>query len=156
MPPASSQKNLEIGAYLGLAGLAKYNVAFGVLLASLSDAAQLHITPGHAGRLTKVTFVTQVVASTAGRASTLTPSIGGTNVTGGVLALTTVACNTKDKELAGTVITANNRFTASQSITLTGSSTTAFAEGSGYIICELVNDETLQALATLFKGLRVP
>ena len=154
--PNSSTKDLSIAAQLTRSGIAKQHYSVSVLLASLSDAAQFHWMPGFKGRLTKMTFVTQVVASTAARASTLTPSIGGTNVTGGVLALTTVACNTKDKELAGTAITANNAFTATQNITITGSSTTAFAEGSGYVQLEVVNDELLETLALAMGGYRTP
>lgn len=141
---------------LNNSGIGKYNVVFRLELATITDAAQLHITPGHKGRLTKVTWVTHVPATTASKLSTLTPSIDGTNVTGGVLALTTVAANTRDKELAGTAVTAANSFTSTGKITVTGSSTTAFAEGSGWVILELVNDDTLEAMAKSMGGLRTP
>src|SRR5678815_2963165 len=103
--------SISASTQLNRAGIAKYNVNFPVTLVTLTDAAQFHITPGHKGRLTKVTWVTTQPATTAAKLSTLTPSIDGVNVTGGVLALTTVAANTRDKELAGTAITALNSFT---------------------------------------------
>jgi len=154
--PNTSNLALGIGAYLSRPNIGKYNISYFVNLASIAAAALLHLTPGHKGRLTKVTFVTHAPATTASKAATVTPSIAGTNVTGGVLALTTVAANTADKELAGTAITAANAFTASQTITLTGSAVTAFAEGSGWIILELVNDELLEAVAIGNDGLRTP
>lgn len=156
--PNSSTQDLSISSSIMLnrAGIAKYNVAFFMNLATLSNAAQCHITPGHKGRITKVTWVTHTAATTASKLATLTPSIDGTNVTGGVLALTTAAANTIDKELAGTAITAANAFTNTGKITFTGSSVTAFAEGAGWVIAELVNDELLESMALAMHGLRTP
>ena len=153
--PNTSNTNLSISALMA-AGVSKLTMSFTIALATLTDAAQFHVTPGFKGRLMRTYFVTQVVASTAGRLSTLTPSIEAVNLLGGVLALTTVACNTKDKELSGTAITGQNAFTNTQSITWTGSATTAFAEGSGYLVMDLMNDDTLEALAKALNGLRTP
>jgi hypothetical protein len=146
---------MSIGTLYG-AGVAKQQKTFTVTLATLSDAAQFHWMPGFKGRLTKVTFVTHTPASTAAKLSTVTSSIDGVDVAGGVLALTTVAANTRNKELAGTAITAANAFTATSTITLTGSATTAFVEGSGEIQLEVVNDDLLEALAGSMLGLRTP
>ena len=153
--PNTSTTDLSISTQFE-AGIAKHPVSFGVLLASLSDAAQFHVTPGFNGRVTRTYFVTQVAATTAAKLCTLTPSSAGTNVLGGVLALTTVACNTKNKELAGSTITGQNQFTDTQTITVTGSSTTAFVEGSGFYIMDLINDDTLEAVAMSLNGLRTP
>lgn len=145
----TNTSNLAAPTWLGRTGLAKYTMSFTVTLVTLTDAAQFHVTPGHKGRLTKVTWVTGQPATTASKLSTLTPSIDGVDVTGGVLALTTAAANTRDKELAGTAITANNAFTSTGKITLTGSATTAFVEGAGWVQLEIVNDDTLEVLASL-------
>jgi hypothetical protein len=142
----------SVDTYVG-AGTGKVAVTWSVTLATLTDAAQWHWTPGFNGRLTKVTFVTHTPATTAGKLTTLTPSIAGTNVTGGVLALTTAAANTRDKALAGTTITGNNSFTSTQTITLTASSTTAFTEGSGEVQIEAVNDDTRKGVAMGSMGL---
>lgn len=153
--PHSATTDLSISGVLA-AGIGKYNVTFDLTLATLTDAAQLHITPGHKGRITKATFVTHTPATTGSKLSTLTPSIDGTDVTGGVLALNTVACNTRNKEVAGTAITALNSFTSTGTITWTGSSTTAFGEGTGVLIMELINDDTVEALAKALAGYRTP
>lgn len=145
----TSVSNLAAPTWLTRPGLAKYTVNFTVTLVTLTDAAQWHWTPGHKGRVTKITWVTGQPATTASKLSTLTPSIDGVNITGGVLALTTAAANTRDKELAGTAITANNAFTSTGKITFTASSTTAFAEGAGWVQVEVVNDDTLETIASV-------
>jgi hypothetical protein len=152
----TNTSNLSIATWLARSGIAKQQKTFAETLSTLTDAAQFHWTPGYKGRLTKVTWVTHTPASTASKLSTITPSIDGTNVTGGVLALTTAAANTRDKELAATAITANNAFTATGKITLTASATTAFVEGSGEIQLEVVNDELLETVALNAGGLRTP
>lgn len=152
--PNSSTQAIGVAGMMANNGMAKVVKTFAVTLSTLSDAAQFHWAPGFAGHISKVTWVTHTPASTASKLSTITPSIAGTNVTGGVLALTTAAANTRDKELAGTTVTANNYFTATQTITLTASSTTAFVEGSGEIQMEVVNDELLEALGLALGGLR--
>jgi hypothetical protein len=146
----TSVSNLAAPTWLAKAGLAKYTKVFSVpTLSTLSNAAVNHWTPGHKGRITKVTWVTYAPATTAAKLATITPSIDGVDVTGGVLALTTVAANTLNKELAGTAITANNAFTATSTITLTASAVTAFVEGSGEIQLEVVNDDTLESGAII-------
>jgi hypothetical protein len=67
--------------------------------------------------------------------------------------LTTVAANTKGKVLPGTAITGNNVFTATDTITLTCSSTTVFSEGTGEIQLEAVNDDTRRGVGAGNMGL---
>jgi len=154
--PNTTNTPLSQATLFNKIGIGKYNMTVGITLANVTAAAQFHITPGHKGRITKVTYVTIIPAATAGRLATLTPSIGGVNVTGGALALNTVNCDTRDEEVPGTPITGNNSFTDSQTITFTGSAVTAFAEGTGMVIVELVNDDTNEVLAIANDGLRNP
>lgn len=88
-------------------------------------------TPGFAGVIKKVFFVTDVPASTAAKLSTLNLEIGTTDLTGGTVALTTVSCNTKGKITEGAAVTAGNSFSATDAISVEASATTAFIEGSG-------------------------
>ena len=67
----------------------------------------------------------------------MTPAIAGTPTTGGAVALTSANTDSTPGaggEVAGSVITGLSTFTASQAITLVGSSVTAFAEGAGYFM----------------------
>jgi hypothetical protein len=121
-------------------GLKKMQIP--VALAGLAGTAKVvdNLTFGHAGRITAIKFVTTVPASTGSKAATITPSLGGTNITGGVLALTTATC-TAGAVFAGTAITALNSFSADTAFDLTLSSVTAFAEGSGFIEVTYVNTD---------------
>lgn len=147
--PNTQATNLDVNANIG-----KYHVTFPVTLATLNDAAQFTIVPGHKGRILSMDYYAHTPATTAAKLSTLTPSIGGVNVTGGVIALTTASADTRNEKTPGTAITANNSFSATDTITITASATTAFVEGNGKIDVVLVNDDTREALARALGGLR--
>ena len=147
----NSAANLAIGTYLGKPGIARQTKTFNVILATLSNAAQFHWAPGFSGEIESIVFITHTPATTAAKLATLTPSIDGVDVTGGVLALTTATCDTRDEEVAGTPITALNRFTATSTIRITGSAVTAFSEGVGEIQMRVKNLDLLEYLAG--KGL---
>lgn len=86
------------------------------------------------GTIKSVNFLTTTAASTAAKLSTLNLELGTTNVTGGVVSLTTVSCNTVGKVTAGTAVTANNTFVAGDLLSVEASSTTTFIEGAGTLI----------------------
>jgi hypothetical protein len=87
------------------------------------------ITPGFAGRIVKVFAVVTVPVTTASDAASLNWEIGTTNLTGGVIALTSANATPKGAVVAGSAITAANFFTATDTLSLEGSSVTDFAEG---------------------------
>lgn len=123
----------------------KMSFAFPIDLATITDADVITVfVPGFAGTIDKIFFTTDVVASTPAKLSTLTTEIDTTDLTGGVLSLTTVACDTKGEVLNATAITAANVFTAAQSISVKASGTTPFVEGSGSItlICSMTQAES--------------
>jgi len=76
----------------------------------------------------------QKTATTADKAATLNAEIETTNLSGGVLALTSANCTPKGAQVAGTEITGNNAFTATQKISIEASSVTAFAEGAIWLM----------------------
>lgn len=78
-------------------------------------------------------FRTNKPASTAAKLATLTVSVNGTPVTGGVMALTTANQNTIGGTVAATAITAGNVGTAGQTLGVTASAVTAFIEGDGVV-----------------------
>lgn len=110
-------------------------LTFPVTLASIANGDLLtNFTPGFAGDIVGFDFVTAVPASTSAKLSTINLEIGTTDVTGGVISLTTVAANTVGKIAAGTAITAANSFADDSTISIEASATTAFVEGSGAFI----------------------
>lgn len=94
-------------------------------------------TPGFAGTITKVSFAVTVAATTASKAATLNLEIGTTNLTGGVVSLTSANCTPLGAVIAGTAVTAGNTFTASDTISVEGSSVTAFIEGAGVLLISI-------------------
>lgn len=102
-------------------------------------------TPGFAGTIEKISFVVTDPATTADKAATLNMEIGTTNLTGGVLSLTTVACGTLGKVTDATAITANNAFEDDDTISVEAASVTAFAEGEGALL--IVLGHTVEAVA---------
>lgn len=154
-PHSMGQAQSLDGVITDGAGIGKHSVpAITMTLSTITDAAQYHWKPGFNGRLIDNRFVTHTPATTAAKLSTLTPSIGGVNVTGGTIALTTVSCNTRNKETAGAAITGANTFTENDTITWTASATTAFVEGSGVLQAEVYNDDLRRAVGLGLMGLQ--
>lgn len=112
---------------------------FPINLASVADGDVVTGYPlTFAGTITQVEFRTTVVASTASKATTLNLEINTTNLTGGVVSLTTANQNAVGGVVAGTAVTAANTFTAGQTLSVEASSTTAFVEGAGILIVHYV------------------
>jgi hypothetical protein len=107
-------------------------------LSGIADAQVVaRFTPGFAGRITKTSFQAVTAVSTGAKASTLTPKIATTNVTGGVLSLTSAGLDTVGKVVAGSAVSAANTFTNAQEITVVASATTAFIEGAGVLLIHI-------------------
>jgi hypothetical protein len=106
-------------------------IPFPINLATIADGDLVTgYTPGFAGTIVKFDAITVIPASTAAKAATLNLEIGSTKVTGGVISLTTVACNALGKLVAGTAVASGNVFTNTDTISIEASSTTTFIEGS--------------------------
>lgn len=104
-------------------------------LTGLSDIRLVSWVPGQAGHIVSLDFYVDVVTTTGGDASTVTPAVNGTSTTGGACALT--SANTDGAvgdKVAGSAITGGNSFDADDVISLVGSNTTAFAEGAGTFV----------------------
>jgi len=121
------------------AGIARMVIPFQIALAGVTDADILtDYTPGFAGQIVKVDFAVSVAVTTGSKLSTLAVHIGAVATTGGVLALTSANCTPKGAVVAGTTITALNVFAATDTISIVASSTTAFIEGAGWIMLQLL------------------
>ena len=113
-------------------------VSIPIKLANLADGdIATAFIPGFAGTILSAQFMVTDPATTASKLSTLNLEIGDTNVTGGVIALTSAKCTPLGKVTAGTAITAENVFTATDTISVEASSTTAFVEGEGVLMITL-------------------
>ena len=91
-------------------------------------------TPGFAGTINKVEFVSKVAVTTGAKAADLNLEIGTTNLTGGVVGLTSANCTPKGVVVAGTAVTAANTFTATDTISVEAANVTTFVEGDGWLI----------------------
>lgn len=105
-------------------------------LTTAANATLLTWTPQFSGKIKRISFTTSKPAAGAGAAVTITPNIAGTPLTGGVLTLT-LGTVVAAAEIFATTITAGQMFSAGQTITLVGSSFTAFTAGSGTICLHL-------------------
>lgn len=90
--------------------------------------------PGFDGTIEDVSFVTNKPVTTAAKLATLNLEIGATNLTGGVVALTSATVTPQGKIIAGTAITGNNAFKRGDAISVEASAVTAFVEGSGTLM----------------------
>lgn len=96
-------------------------------------------TPGFAGAIQKISMLVTDPATTAAKLSTLNAEIGTTNLTGGVLALTSANMTPLGAVVDATAITAANIFTDSDTISIEATSTTAFVEGEGVLLIVLTS-----------------
>lgn len=113
-------------------------ISIPILLTSLADADIVTtVTPGFVGWIKKFSYYTGTVCSTPGDGSTLNLEIGTTDLTGGSLVLDSDLLITLGEITSATAITGNNMFDANDTISIEGTSTTAFAEGSGSLLIEI-------------------
>lgn len=106
-------------------------------------------TPGYAFKILAFDYITGDPVTTASKASTINLEIGTTNVTGGVISLTSAGMTPLGAVVAGTAITANNTGTATDTISIEASSTTTFVEGDGMFVIRIQNTDVSDALTAL-------
>lgn len=132
------------------AGVGVYNIQLPIACASITaaDIVTAYL-PGHKFKILAVDWYTTVVVTTASKAATLTPKIGTTALTGGVLSLTSATMTPVGTKIAGTAVTALNTGSSTDTIEVLGSSVTAFAEGSGFVNIRIQNMDVADAFASL-------
>jgi len=92
------------------------------------------------GTITSVNFLVTTAVTTGSKAATLNLEIGTTNLTGGAVALTSANCTPLGVMVAGTAVTAANTFVSGDTLSIEGSSVTAFSEGAGLLLITYVNN----------------
>jgi len=93
-------------------------------------------TPGFAGKILSVDAFVVVPVTTADDLTTLNLEIGTTNLTGGAVAISSVAtsnCATLGAKIAGSAVTGANEFGKADAISIEASATTDFAEGMVFL-----------------------
>lgn len=114
-------------------------------LASITGAGDVltNYIPGHAFKILSVDWRQMIPVTTAAKLATLNLEIGTTDLTGGTVALTSATCTPMGVAVAGAAITGANVGTATDSISIEASAVTAFAEGTGTLLIEIQNTDTL-------------
>lgn len=87
------------------------------------------LRPGIIGVLEYYEVYVKTAATTGSKLATINPTIDGTDVTGGALALTSANCTPVGAILAAPLITGANALKAASKLGFKGSSVTAFVEG---------------------------
>ena len=132
------------------AGVGKQSWQFPLDLASIADGDVLTTwTPGFAGTIDSVEVFVVKPATTAAKLTTLNMEIGTTNLTGGAIALTSANMTPIGARVAGSAITAANAFTASDTVSVEASSTTAFVEGTAVLVVNVTNTALRDAIASV-------
>ena len=104
--------------------------------------------PGYAFRILSVDFAVTEVVTTASRRADFNLEIGTTNLTGGVVSVTSAAATPVGTVIAGTAVTAANVGTATDSISIESSNVTAHAEGAGVLLVKIQNLDTANEVAS--------
>lgn len=121
-------------------------LSFPIPLASVANGDVVtEYTPGFAFEIVDVTWVQGKPVTTGSKLATLNLEIGSTNLTGGVVSLTSAACTPMGAKVAGTAITAGYTGTATDTISVEASAVTAFVEGDGVLLVKIRNLDTVNA-----------
>jgi hypothetical protein len=112
---------------------------FPISLAAITAAADVvtDYRPGVAGTIEYFAFLVDVAVTTAAKLASFNLEIGTTNVTGGVIALTSANATPKGKIIESTAITGANTLTPASKLSIESSAVTAFSEGSGTLIVRI-------------------
>lgn len=131
------------------AGVGIFTLPVFVQLAQITATTIFTLTPGFRFKVLSINFSVEVAVTTASKAATITPAIGGVSVTGGALALTSANCTPKGANVSGSSITAANTGTNAQTLTLVASGVTAFSEGTGWVLLRLQNMDSADFAASV-------
>lgn len=122
------------------AGKGLNTLAFFVNLADIAAGDVLtNYVPGYNFKIEAFDFRTGKPVTTGAKLASLNLEIGTTDLTGGVIALTSAAATPAGKDIAGTAITANNVGGPTDSFSIEASGVTAFVEGNGWMIIKIRN-----------------
>lgn len=126
------------------------NLFFPITNTDIADGdLVIEFTPGFAFKIRSFHYVVGTPVTTASKASTINLEIGGTNVTGGVISLTSAGMATLGTVIDGTAITGGDTGSSTDTISIEASSTTSFVEGNGMFIIKIQNLDDANNVADL-------
>lgn len=130
------------------AGVGIQTLAFYIEATSIANGDLLtNYVPGYAFKILSFDARCATPVTTAAKASTLNLEIVSTDLTGGVIQLN--GTYAQGASQAGSAVTANNVGSASDSFSIEASATTAFLEGAFWLLVEIQNLNTVNAIASL-------
>lgn len=108
-------------------------------LADVTSAADFvtDIRPGVFGKIESFDFVTGKAVTTGSKLASFNLEIDTTDLTGGVIALTSALATPMGKMIAGSAITGNNTLTPESTLSIESSAVTAFSEGNGFFLIRI-------------------
>lgn len=133
------------------AGTGVFTLAIPILLAQIGGSVDVltNYTPGFAFKILSVDSRVTTAVTTAAKLASLNVEINATNLTGGVVDLTSANCTPLGAAIAGTAVTAANTGSATDTISIEASGVTAFAEGAVVLLVRIQNMDTANAVASL-------
>lgn len=134
------------------AGVGVYVLSIPITLVQITGAVDVltEYTPGHAFKILSFDARVTEVVTTAGDGISLNLEINATNVTGGVIALTSANSTPLGVAIAGTAVTGANTGTASDTISIEATiGAGAFAEGAVVGLIRIQNMDDSNAVASL-------
>ena len=111
-----------------------------------SGAIMTAITPGYSFELMSAELLITKAVTGSGATAELSMTIGSDAVTGGVVTPTLASGGTLGAVIAGTAITSGATGSASDTLTLTAGTVTAFTAGSAVLMIKIKNLDTITAL----------
>lgn len=114
-------------------------LTFAADLANIGAAGDVitNFRPGIAGKVEYFAFVTDKPVTTAAKLASFNLEIGTTDLTGGVIALTSALATPRGKVIEATDITGNNAIGIADVLSIEATAVTAFVEGSGTFVIRI-------------------
>lgn len=151
IPTALTDNTTGVASNTLAAGVGRFTLSIPIVLASVAGAGDIltNYLLGFAFKILTVDCRVVTPATTVSRSFAINLEIGTTNLTGGVVSLTTANCTTLGAAIAGTAVTAANTGTAADTLSVEAASVTAFAEGEVVLLVCVQNMDTAGAVASL-------
>lgn len=148
LPTALTDNSTGAASNTIAAGVGIQTLAFYVEATALANGDVLtDYVPGYAFKILKFDARCAVPVTTGAKAATLNLEIGSTNLTGGVIAL--AGTYAQGAAQAGSAVTGNNTGASTDSISIEASSVTTFIEGAFWLLIEIQNMDSANAVASL-------
>lgn len=133
------------------AGVGTFVIPIFLNLAEITANADVitNYTPGFNGQIVSIAFIVNKAVTTGSKRADFNVEINDTNVTGGIVSVTSAAATPKGAVISGSAISSGNFFTDTDTISIESSSVTAHAEGNGWLMLTVRNTDTTDAISSI-------